>query len=103
MLTRIVQLEFELDKIDAFLSYFDRINQMVNTFPGCSGVKLYQDIHLPTKIITYSHWIDEVALNNYRNSDAFNEIWSTIKPWFCEKPQAWSLNAYFDGFNEQLA
>jgi len=103
MITRIVQLEFEFDKIEDFLSFFDGVNQVVNTFPGCSGMKLYQDINTPTKVLTYSHWEDEAALNDYRNSDAFHKIWSTIKPWFCEKPQAWSVNAYFDGFNEQLA
>ncbi|MFT5859936.1 MAG: quinol monooxygenase YgiN [Flavobacteriaceae bacterium] len=103
MITRIVQLEFEVDKVGDFLSFFDGINQIVNSFPGCHGMKLYQDINFPTKVMTYSHWESEAALDVYRNSEAFQGIWSTIKPWFCEKPQAWSLNAYFDGFNEQLA
>ncbi len=99
MITRIVQLEFEAERIQEFLSFFDTINELVNSFPGCHGMKLYQDINKPTLIMTYSHWEDESDLENYRKSEAFQGIWSTIKPWFCAKPQAWSLNAYFDGFS----
>lgn len=99
MMTRIVQLEFHEDKILDFLTFFDTINDKVNSFPGCAGMKLYQDIHKPSIVITYSYWENESDLENYRNSETFKGIWSTIKPWFCEKPKAWSLNAYFDGFS----
>ena len=37
-------------------------------------------------------------LENYRTSETFIGIWSTIKPWFAEKAVAWSVDAYFDGF-----
>jgi hypothetical protein len=33
----------------------------------------------------------------------FGVVWSTIKPWFSEKPQAWSLESYYDGFAENAA
>ncbi|PHR29166.1 MAG: antibiotic biosynthesis monooxygenase [Fluviicola sp.] len=98
MITRIVQLEFEKDKIQGFLEFFDTIKHQVNTFPGCHGMKLYQDINRPTIVMTYSHWENQEALDAYRNSKTFGTIWPKIKPWFSEKPQAWSVNAYFDGF-----
>lgn len=101
MITRIVKLEFEEDKTADFLAFFDTINQIVNTFPGCHGMKLYQDIHRPNIVMTYSHWDREESLNAYRDSAAFGTIWSTIKPWFNAKPEAWSVAAYFDGFKEQ--
>lgn len=101
MITRIVQLEFDPSKVEDFLTFFDSVNDVVNSFTGCAGMKLYQDIHNPCIIITYSYWENESALDNYRNSEAFNEIWSTIKPWFCMKPKAWSLNTYFDGFSQE--
>lgn len=101
MITRIVQLEFEDDKISEFLAFFDTIKQQVNTFPGCYGMKLYQDIHRPTIVMTYSHWESQEALDAYRTSETFGKIWPKIKLWFSEKPQAWSVNAYFNGFEQK--
>ncbi|MBL1280975.1 MAG: antibiotic biosynthesis monooxygenase [Fluviicola sp.] len=98
MITRIVKLTFEEDKIAEFLAFFDTIKHKVNTFPGCKGMKLYQDINHPTVVMTYSHWESQKDLDNYRNSETFGAVWPKIKPWFAEKPEAWSVEAYFDGF-----
>jgi quinol monooxygenase YgiN len=101
MITRIVKLEFEDDKIDDFLSFFETIKHIVNEFPGCYGMKLYQDIDHPQIVMTYSHWESQDDLNNYRNSDSFGKIWPSIKPWFAKKPEAWSVEAYFNGFENK--
>lgn len=99
MLTRIVKLTFQEEKVEDFLSYFDTINTRVSTFENCYGMRLMQDLHHPNIIFTYSNWKDENALNNYRDSDLFGGVWSTIKPWFGGKPEAWSVITYFeDGF-----
>lgn len=101
MITRIVKMEFQEEKTGDFLAFFDTIKDIVNTFPGCYGMKLYQDIDRPNIIMTYSHWESEDALNTYRNSDQFGKIWPNIKPWFAGRPQAWSVQAYFNGFEER--
>lgn len=101
MITRIVKLNFQEDKVQDFLNFFDTINHIVNNFPGCYGMKLYQDINAPTTIMTYSHWENEEALNNYRDSEEFGKIWPNIKPWFQGKPEAWTVSAYFNGFEEK--
>jgi quinol monooxygenase YgiN len=98
MITRIVKLEFKEHKTKDFLQLFDTVANRINEFPGCAGMKLYQDIDRPNIIITYSYWASEEKLNNYRNSDVFNQIWPKLKPWFSAKPVAWSVSAYFDGF-----
>lgn len=98
MITRIVKLHFQADRVEEFLRYFDTINTVVSTFSGCQGMKLYQDVHDPNSIMTYSHWQDLEALEAYRNSDTFESIWTQIKPWFAARPEAWSVKAYFDGF-----
>lgn len=100
MITRIVKLQFEPEKVADFLAFFDTIKHVVNEFPGCIGMKLYQDISDPTIIMTYSHWHRPEDLERYRTSPEFEKIWSTIKPWFQNKPEAWSVKAYFDGFNQ---
>ena len=98
---RIVKLTFSEDKISDFLTFFDTIKHIVNNFPGCNGMKLLQDIHQPNIVMTYSLWNEELDLENYRTSPEFQNIWSTIKPWFSEKAEAWSVDAYFDGFLER--
>lgn len=100
MITRIVKLEFQDDKIDDFLTFFETIKHVVNEFPGCYGMKLYQDIDQPTIVMTYSHWESQQDLNNYRDSEQFGKIWPNIKPWFAQKPEAWSVEAYFNGFEQ---
>ena len=98
MLIRIVQLHFQEDKIDDFLTFFETVKEKVNGFPGCLGMKLLRDINTPTIVMTYSHWENETALENYRTSETFGQIWPKIKPWFAEKPQAWSVTEHFNGF-----
>lgn len=102
MITRIVKLEFQPDKIQSFLDFFETIKHRVNGFPGCYGMKLYQDIENPCVVMTYSHWKSQLELDEYRNSETFGEVWPTIKPWFNAKPEAWSVQAYFNGFEQKV-
>lgn len=98
MITRIVKLEFQAAHLSDFLRFFDSISHVVNEFPGCKGMKLYQDVDHPTIVMTYSHWNSDQDLENYRNSEAFGKIWPSIKPWFAAPPEAWTVQAYFNGF-----
>lgn len=96
MITRIVKLTFEETQIQSFLAFFDTINTRVSRFEGCRGMRLLQDIHRPNIVFTYSYWDSEEALNNYRDSELFGSVWSTIKPWFGARAEAWSVNTYFE-------
>ena len=100
MITRIVQLEFTPDRIDDFISFFEKIKDQVNTFPGCQGMQLLQDVSNPCVVLTYSIWNDPSDLEVYRKSSTFGQIWPTIKPWFAKNAQAWSVNAVFNGFQK---
>ncbi len=98
MLIRIVKLHFQQDKIEDFLTFFDEIKYRVNDFEGCLGMKLLRDVEKPSIVLTYSMWNTPEDLERYRTSETFGEIWPSIKPWFAEKPEAWSVETYFDGF-----
>lgn len=95
-ITRIVKLTFDEQHIGSFLSYFDTINTQVSRFPGCRGMRLLRDIHHPNVVFTYSYWDSEDALNNYRDSELFGKVWQGIKPWFGGKPEAWTVQTYFE-------
>jgi heme-degrading monooxygenase HmoA len=101
MLTRIVKITFQEDKLPAFFEHFETVKWKVATFPGCRGMKLFKDINNPSIVMTYSIWDSEEALNNYRDSELFGALWPKIKPWFAEKAEAWSVETYFDGFQKR--
>jgi autoinducer 2-degrading protein len=92
MITRIVKLHFQEEKVTDFLSLFDQVVTKVNAFPGCQKMHMLRDINNQSIFITHSLWNSEEDLNKYRDSELFQTIWPTIKPWFAEKPQAWSLD-----------
>ncbi len=99
MITRVVKIHFQSDKINQFLQYFEGIKWKVAQQENCIGMKLLQDKNTPEIVFTYSIWKSEEDLNRYRDSELFSqEVWPTIKPWFQEKAQAWTLEEYFDGF-----
>jgi heme-degrading monooxygenase HmoA len=41
---------------------------------------------------TYSYWETEQDLENYRNSELFDTVWSFTKKLFNDKPEAWSVD-----------
>lgn len=92
MFVRIVKLTFQEDKIEAFLANFEEIKQQIRNFEGNEFLELYQDKHDARIFFTYSYWRDEEALEKYRKSALFNEVWTYTKSLFADKPEAWSVN-----------
>ncbi|MBL4706145.1 MAG: antibiotic biosynthesis monooxygenase [Flavobacteriales bacterium] len=92
MLTRIVQLTFQEDKVELFLANFENNKTAIRGFEGCQHLKLLRDKHNPNRFFTYSKWESEAHLNAYRNSDLFNGVWAKTKVLFSEKPMAWSVD-----------
>jgi quinol monooxygenase YgiN len=99
MITRVVKIHFQEDKIEQFLTFFETIKWEITKQENCYGMKLLQDKINPEIVFTYSLWKNQEALDKYRDSTLFSEqVWPKIKPWFKEKAQAWTLEEYFDGF-----
>ena len=99
MLIRIVKLTIKKEYLSLFFEEFNKKKYNIIEFPGCLGMRLLKDLNNKNTIMTYSHWDDENALNNYRNSKVFKELWGKIKPYFDDKPEAWSHEIYFNGMN----
>lgn len=92
MFVRIVKLTLKEDKIADFLVNFEEIKQQIRNFEGNEFLELYQDKQDARIFFTYSYWKDENALDNYRKSAFFNEVWTYTKSLFDDKPEAWSVN-----------
>lgn len=92
MFIRIVKMRFHEDKIAAFLANFETVKHHIRSFEGNQFLELYQDKNDPRLFFTYSYWENEAALEKYRSSILFKEVWSYTKALFSDKPEAWSVN-----------
>ncbi|WNJ20874.1 antibiotic biosynthesis monooxygenase family protein [Pontibacter sp. G13] len=91
MIVRIVRMEFQADKLEAFHQIFDQSKQAIRQFPGCLHLELHRDPQNEQVRYTYSHWEHEDALNAYRKSELFGGVWPATKALFAAKPKAFSL------------
>ena len=85
-------MRFHEDKIEAFLNNFEEVKQHIRNFEGNQFLELYQDKNDNRIFFTYSYWENEAAIEKYRNSTLFNEVWSYTKTLFSDKPEAWSVD-----------
>jgi len=91
MLIRIVKLHFKPENIASFERIFEASKSGILAFGGCSKVELYQDLSDPGTFFTYSHWEGEAALEAYRASPFFRDVWGNTKKLFDQRAQAWSV------------
>lgn len=91
MLTRIVTMTFQEEKVDEFIREFFNRKNKIESMPGCHSVKLLKDYRQNNIISTLSYWDSNEDLQHYRNSELFKETWSIVKPMFSENATAKSL------------
>ena len=92
MLIRIVKMGFYKQNIEVFLKHFEGYKSRIRGFEGCQNLELYRDHNDPSIFFTYSYWEDDKALQRYRKSEVFKDVWSKTKPLFSIRPEAWSVN-----------
>ena len=92
MLVRIVKMTFSPDKTNEFQIRFHSLKEKILEFEGCELLELYRDKRDSNIFFTYSYWQSEEHLNQYRNSDFFNDVLSQTKKMFTKKPEAWSVD-----------
>lgn len=91
MITRVVRMEFQPDKVEAFLTIFNESKHLIRHFPGVHHLELHRDAKLSHVFYTYSIWDNEEQLNVYRHSELFQSVWAQTKQLFAGKPLAYSL------------
>lgn len=85
-------MSFHEDKIPAFMENFDGVKDKIRNAPGNRFLELYQDKDNKNIFFTYSYWETEADLENYRQSELFNTVWTFTKTLFNAKPEAWSVD-----------
>ena len=92
MIIRVVKMEFDFGKVEAFRKLFDEHKNKIRNFPGVLRLELLQDIERENVFFPSSWWESAEDLEKYRHSELFKSVWSQTKILFAVKPQAWSLN-----------
>ena len=92
MIIRIVKLSISSSHIDDFTNLFKENKNKILNFEGCNHVELLKESGNENIFFTYSHWEQISDLEKYRESSTFKEIWKKTKTYFCNNPEAWSLN-----------
>ena len=91
MVKRIVKLTFKPEDIEEFKNIFKSNRQKIKKFEGCIHVELLQDENNPEIFFTFSLWMDEASVENYRTSELFAGVWASTKKLFSDKPEAWTV------------
>ena len=91
MTYRIVKMIFRNDEIENFLLLFETVKHKIKNTEGCQHLELWQDKTAKNTLFTFSIWLNEECLENYRKSNLFEETWAHTKIKFEGKPEAWSV------------
>ena len=91
MITRIVKMKIAEENVENYKTFINQVRSQIRNFEGCSHLDILNDFHDSTIFFSYSYWNNEESLNAYRDSEFFKTIWATLKQWFSEKAQAWSV------------
>ncbi len=94
---RLVKMTFEPDKTAEFEALFEQVKNQIRNFPGCLRVDLLNDLDRSNVYFTYSIWEDDMSLQNYRNSDLFEDTWAKTKALFKAPAEAWSTDVMASG------
>jgi quinol monooxygenase YgiN len=89
-LIRIVRMTFDEQKVPVFKKVFEENMEKIRSFPGCLHLELHRDVDNPAVWATYSIWTGKEALENYRQSELFSQVWKHTKALFADKPRAFS-------------
>lgn len=96
MIVRIVRMHFMPDTVDEFLDIYERTQAAIQNVKGCMHLELMRDTEDPNVFITVSHWESTRALNSYRKSELFKNVWRRVKAHFSQPADAFSMEAYVE-------
>ena len=91
MIIRIVKMSFDPEKVNEFLEIFESSKNRIRNSEGCTHLELLNDANHPNVFFTYSHWDNEIYLDNYRRSELFGSVWPETKKLFNASAEAWSV------------
>jgi quinol monooxygenase YgiN len=92
MIVRLVKMTFRPGESERFQALFEDWRHKIIAFPGCRKLELLHDMSSPGVFFTHSEWESADALEQYRNSAVFADVWPVVKQLFAARAEAWSLH-----------
>lgn len=92
MIIRIVKMTFQPEETANFLAFFEPFKEQIRHFEGCQKLQILRGKDQPNIIFSYSYWDGPAALDCYRKSALFGQVWPETKKRFAAKPEAWTLD-----------
>jgi len=90
MIKRIVKIELLADKIEEMQAIFRETKHFILAQEGCLQVELLRCTAPDNIFFTFSIWESEEALDAYRRSALFGQVWPRTKALFAQPAEAWS-------------
>lgn len=84
-------MEFRPEYVAEFIRVFGKSKDLIRQMPGCKHLELLKDSEKEHVKYTISYWETADALENYRKSELFQQVWLEVKAFFAAKPMAFSL------------
>jgi quinol monooxygenase YgiN len=91
MLSRIVKMTFQPERLEEFMSVFNASKQLIRNRQGCRHLELLRDESQHHILYTFSLWDSAADLEAYRRSGLFADTWRKTRACFAAKAEAWSL------------
>ena len=88
MVIRLVSLKCKPEDVGAFRLFLHDSAPRVRDFSGCFSLQIVNDVADSTSFFTISTWRDVDALEAYRTSPLFNQVWPRIKAFLREPARA---------------
>lgn len=95
-------MEFKPEKVQEFLHNFKENEDKIRSSEGCSFLQLLRNKDNGSIFFTLSHWKNEESLNNYRQSELFQGVWTKTKAMFSERAEAWSTEIIESGVSHKI-
>jgi quinol monooxygenase YgiN len=96
MIKRIVKLHFKAALVPKFIGLFERSKDKIRKQEGCFSLELLKVANDPCIFFTLSIWENEAALDKYRHSALFKEVWTETKALFDKRAEAWTVESIID-------
>lgn len=101
MILRVVKLKVESKKIEAFNLFMNNLHDEKLKLPGCLHFDYFHEKKNLNVYYIYTIWENEKFFRQYKKSELFKEVATTLKCFCSEEPQAWTIENVFNQANHE--
>lgn len=101
MILRVVKMNVDEEKRDAFELFMKNLREEKLKLAGCLHFDYFHEKNNKNIFYSYTIWESEKYLKQYKKTDLFIEVVSTLKKLCTEEPKAWTIENVFKEVNHE--